>query len=154
MKTTAQDYHFKQEFMEKWQNSKAYTLKVARLMPGEHYNYQPSAHVRTFGQQMQHLAEAMIYHAGLAISLKAPKDQNPNAKTAIVNLIEASFDLVHEALIELDEKDFETKVKFWDGPTSRRKLLNFTLDHITHHRAQAIVLLRMNNIKPPNYIGW
>lgn len=154
MKITAQDYHFKQEFLEKWESSKAYTLKVARLMPEEHYHYQPSAHVRTFGQQMQHLAEAMTYHAGLALSLKAPKNPHSNSKTTIVNLLETSFNLVHEAVKELAEEDFETKVKFWDGPTSRRKLLNFTLDHITHHRAQAIVLLRMNNIKPPNYIGW
>lgn len=27
-------------------------------------------------------------------------------------------------------------------------------DHVTHHRAQAIMYLRMRGIEPPAYVGW
>lgn len=33
-----------------------------------------------------------------------------------------------------------------------REQLLATLDHITHHRGQAIIYLRCNNIAPPEYV--
>ncbi|MEM6517680.1 MAG: DinB family protein, partial [Bacteroidota bacterium] len=41
-----------------------------------------------------------------------------------------------------------------DGQASVFKIMNFTIDHVTHHRGQATIYLRMNGIKPPDYIGW
>ncbi|MFA9454721.1 MAG: DinB family protein [Candidatus Aminicenantaceae bacterium] len=31
------------------------------------------------------------------------------------------------------------------------KLVLFCVDHITHHRGQTVVYLRLNGIKPPQY---
>ncbi|NJL74904.1 MAG: hypothetical protein HC892_07620 [Saprospiraceae bacterium] len=27
-------------------------------------------------------------------------------------------------------------------------------DHLTHHRAQMIVYLRLKDVQPPKYVGW
>lgn len=153
-KTNAQDYHFKEEFLEKWQHAKEYTLKVASLMPGDLYSYAPNSQVRTFTEQIQHISDAMIYHANLALPLTIDKEKGSLSKEDILSELKARFELVEAALKKLEASDFEQKVKFWNGPTTRRKLLNLTYDHITHHRAQAITYLRMNAIKPPDYIGW
>ena len=153
MQISAQDYHFKNEFLAKWKNSKEYTLKVASLMPEDHYDFSPAQGVRTFREQLDHISEAMVYHAGLSLNISNNSSKGHSKETILRNLKD-NFEKVEQAILQLDEQDFEEKVKFWDGPTTQRKLLELTYDHITHHRAQAIVYLRMKNIKPPNYIGW
>ncbi|MGD1957609.1 MAG: DinB family protein [Fulvivirga sp.] len=153
MQIGAQDYHFKNEFLAKWKNSKEYTLKVASLMPEGHYDFSPAQGVRTFGEQLDHISEAMVYHAGLSLNISTTSNKGHSKETILRNLKD-NFEKVEQAILQLDEQDFEEKVKFWDGPTTQRKLLELTYDHITHHRAQAIIYLRMKDIKPPNYIGW
>jgi uncharacterized damage-inducible protein DinB len=37
---------------------------------------------------------------------------------------------------------------------NKLQILNLLNDHQTHHRAQLIVYLRINGIKPPDYVGW
>jgi uncharacterized damage-inducible protein DinB len=37
------------------------------------------------------------------------------------------------------------------GELSRYWALHLILDHATHHRGQAVVYLRLNGIKPPEY---
>ncbi|MGB3463805.1 MAG: DinB family protein, partial [Cyclobacteriaceae bacterium] len=96
----------------------------------------------------------IIFHAGLAFDVPDGQYSYTIDKSAILAQLNTSFDIVEKVIHESEARDFEEKVKFWNGPTTRRKLLSLTYDHITHHRAQAIVYLRMNDIKPPDYIGW
>ncbi len=43
----------------------------------------------------------------------------------------------------------------WSGTQLNKiQFLNLIEDHQTHHRAELLVYLRLNNIKPPEYIGW
>ncbi len=37
---------------------------------------------------------------------------------------------------------------------TERQIINLMNDHLTHHRAQAIVYLRLNGVMPPKYVGW
>lgn len=155
MPSSSQAYRFPEEFLTKWENAQHYTLQVARLMPERHYTYQPFAGARTFGEQMVHISEAMVYHAGLALVITDRRGSpNPADKEVVIQHLRESYTLVEQQARAMNARDWEEKVKFWDGPTSRRKILTFTADHITHHRGQAVVYLRMKGIKPPSYVGW
>ena len=152
---TSSHAQFKEEFLATWKNSQDYTLQVARLMPEAQYTYRPFAEAKSFGEQMVHISEAMMYHADIALSLNDSRPSpNSDDKEAVIQYLRASYALVERHLERMNASDLEQRVKFWGGPTSRRKILTFAADHITHHRGQAIVYLRMNSVKPPNYIGW
>ena len=47
------------EFLDELKLSRAYTLECAQAMPAEKYEFRPVPEVRTFGQQMVHLSEAV-----------------------------------------------------------------------------------------------
>lgn len=53
---------------------------------------------------------------------------------------------------ELDELSEEVKV--WYGTVSKEAILLTMDNHLSHHRGQLVVYLRLLGIKVPSYIGW
>ncbi|AXT59227.1 DinB family protein [Aquimarina sp. AD10] len=152
---TAQQTTFKNEFLKKWSNIINYTIEVAEKMPMDKYSFRPNTEIRTFGEQIEHLAMAMTYHSKSAIDVEHSKFKgDTNSKEEVLDYLKSQFNAVKIALKNTDESKFEESVSFWAGRMTRRKILNLTNDHITHHRAQAILYLRLNKIKAPDYIAW
>src|ERR1041385_520722 len=52
----------KQQLLKDWQRAKIYTLEYLNAMPADKYGFRPVDSVRSFGEQMLHLAQA---NAGL-----------------------------------------------------------------------------------------
>ena len=69
-------------------------------------------------------------------------------------MLEQSFAYATQTINALTEKDLNEKVDFISGPMTRRRILMLMTDHVTHHRGQLVVYLRMKNVEPPKYIGW
>ncbi len=155
MPMTAQKSSFKEEFLKKWKNSLEYTLDVAKKMPENEYNYKPTKEVRSFGEQMVHIGEGMAYIGNSAFNFPTiPQPDDKNDKTVVISYLEKQYNALRDVAKTKDISFFEETTSFWAGRMTRRKILNIVFDHCTHHRAQAIVHLRMNGIKAPNYRAW
>src|SRR6186713_2802043 len=50
----------KQQFIKDWERSKAYTLDYLNTMPADKYSFKPVDSIRSFAQQMLHLASANL----------------------------------------------------------------------------------------------
>ncbi|MBP2831520.1 DinB family protein [Aquimarina sp. U1-2] len=152
---TAQQSSFKKEYLKKLENSLRYSIKVAEAMPSEDFDFKPTADVRTFGEQLVHIGEAMAYIGKSAIKfdkIKSPK--NANDKTAVITYLTAQFHSLHNAMTAKEATFFEETTSFWAGNMTRRNILEIVFTHTAHHRAQAIVHLRMKGKKPPEFIAW
>lgn len=151
----SQDMSFKNEFLKKWDNAQKYTISVAKAMPESAYVFRPNEDICSFAELMIHIGEAQLYTASQGISVKKNSYKGGKKdKQAIINFIADSYQNIREAVEKMPVEDFETTTSFWAGKTTIRKVLNFTNDHLTHHRGQATVYLRLKGIKPPDYIGW
>ena len=151
----SQDMSFKNEFLKKWGNAQKYTISVAKAMPESAYDFRPDEDIRSFAELMVHIGEAQLYTASQGISVKKSNYKGgKNDKQAIIDFVAASYQIIRETVEKMPAEDFEKTTSFWAGKTSIRKILNFTNDHLTHHRGQATVYLRLKGIKPPDYIGW
>ena len=51
----------------------------------------------------------------------------------------------------MDDAAAEAEVSMGKRKLSAWKVILFCADHISHHRGQAVVYLRLNGIKPPQY---
>src|SRR5580698_9751358 len=72
-------------FVEHWKKSKALTLKVVEAMPAENFDYKPFSDARSFGAELQHLAQAEGYYLGQFGKGRAPagpRDDTSKAATA------------------------------------------------------------------------
>lgn len=148
-----------EEFLEAIRQSRAYTLGCAMAMPEDRYGFRPVPEVRSFGQQLVHIAQAN--GAIMESHVEGKKDpswpysgdgnESVTSKADVIAQLKASYDYDESALSHMTDDMLRDRVKAETGEHSRHWGLHFLLDHATHHRGQAVVYLRLNGIKPPEY---
>ncbi len=148
---------FIEDFKLKWQNAKEYTLEFARAMPADQYDYNPTPEEMTFSRQLIHMCGNMIWLS--SDYLGAPPfgkdvDHPSERKEDVIKLLEESFDYTARAIAKFPASKLDEKVDFFAGPMTKRRVLLLLTDHVTHHRGQLVVYLRLNSIEPPRYRGW
>jgi len=137
-------------------------VPAAEAMPEDKFGFAPSGGefkgVRTFGQQIKHVA-AVNFELGAAILEEKPPvdigDESGPAsvttKADILKYLKESFEYVHKAIATINEKNVVETVKspFGEGSVSRLGLAASVASHGFDHYGQMVVYLRMNGIVPP-----
>jgi len=144
-------------FIEKWENSKDYLVAVAQAMPEEKYDYKPTEREMSFREQLFHIQENMNWlSTTYFLNEKYIKKERvkTRSKAQIIQEIKTSFDTAKTFVQKTKEAELSQKVDFFAGSKSKLQILNLMQDHVTHHRAQILVYLNLNQIQPPKYIGW
>ena len=154
--TRGQD-SFLSDYKIKWKNAAAYTLEFARAMPEDYYGYTPTAVEMTFREQLKHMAGNMVWLSSSYLDgSKTHIDPSKagDSKKEIIAMLEKAFAYASQTVDVLTEKDLNEKVEFIAGQMTRRRILMLMSDHLTHHRGQLVVYLRMKGVEPPKYVGW
>lgn len=137
-------------------------VPAAYAMPEDKYSYAPTngefKGVRTFAQQVKHVA-AVNYMIGAAIlEEKAPVDlggengpDSIKSKADIMKFTNDSFAYLHKALSSINESNQTGEVKspFGEGKVTRLGIGTIALWHCFDHYGQMVEYLRMNGIVPP-----
>jgi uncharacterized damage-inducible protein DinB len=137
-------------------------VSAADAMPEDKYSFAPSAGefkgVRTFAQQVKHLAAINYMVAGAILQEKLPVavggENGPdsmNTKADITNFLKGSFAYLHKAVASINDGNLlnPTKSPFSDSTTTRLGLATLIVGHCFDHYGQMVVYLRMNGIVPP-----
>jgi len=142
----------------KLQNSMEYTLKVANGMPEEKYDFKPVPDEMSFGEQLLHIAANLNWLTSSYItSSKSPVTKEATQvqkKDDIIQVLNNTYEYAIGALKLFEASHLADTVSFFAGTKTKLQIINLISDHQTHHRAQMIVYLRLNGIKPPDYVGW
>lgn len=137
-------------------------VSAAEAMPEDKFGFAPSngefKGVRTYGEQIKHVA-AVQYMLGAAIlGEKVPVDvgnesgpASLKAKAEIVTYLKDSFAYLHKAIQPIDEKNLVEPIKspFGEGKVTRLGLATTAVSHGFDHYGQMVEYLRMNGIVPP-----
>lgn len=122
--------------------SRNYSLNVAVLMPEDSYNFKPENAVWDFSDLLNHIAYGIKWwDENLIRGVKttwAPSIAN-GKKDEIIRELKNSYKILEETINDLNLNEEAV-----DG-------FHATLDHITHHRGQAVLYLRCAGITPPEY---
>jgi uncharacterized damage-inducible protein DinB len=131
-------------------------VSAAEAMPADKYNFAPTAGdfkgVRTFGQQITHIAEAQYYFFdGFGIKPTIDPDglKKLTGKDEIVQALKDSYAFAHQAVETMTEQNAFQKIADRDGTDTRASITAFSLAHTNDHYGQMIEYLRMNGIVPP-----
>ena len=145
------------QLSRKWVHAKAYALKMAELMPEKDYDFRPVPDEMSFRQQLLHLADNIVWLSTSYLSPDLPKrkiDTSNLSKSDVIKIVSDAYDIGLKAQTSLSKSRLDNKVKFFAGPMTIRQILILLHDHQSHHIGQVIVYLRLNGIKPPDYVGW
>ena len=156
--TQAQEIEiYKKAMLERLENSKTYTLKVANLMPEGDFGFKPVATEMDFGTQCLHMAQNLemiaIRYLGAELPYSAAAPDTGN-KTELTDRVSRAYDFAIQTVRQMKDADFGEEVAFFAGPKTKLQMVNLMNDHQAHHRGQIIVYLRLKGIAPPGYIGW
>lgn len=157
LSSTHAQTNFLDDYKIKWQNATAYTLEFARSMPEDYYAFSPTPEEMTFGEQLKHVAGNMIWLSSAYLG-GAKEHVDPtsagDSKKEIIAMLEKSFAYAQQTVNGLTEKSLAQEVNFIAGTMTKRRILFLMTDHVTHHRGQLVVYLRLKNVPPPKYVGW
>jgi hypothetical protein len=143
-------------------NTEEEFVPAAEAMPEDKFDFAPTngefKGVRTFAQQIKHVA-AVNYEVGAAIlEQKPPVDLNGEAgpasitsKADIIKFLKESFAYVHKAVATINETNLTETVRspFGEGKVTRLGMATAISWHAYDHYGQMVVYLRMNGIIPP-----
>jgi uncharacterized damage-inducible protein DinB len=139
--------------------SHAFSVDMANVMPEDKYHFKPVPldEIRTFGQQMVHIADAVSNLYQRFVEKKevqfseAAKEQFAS-KAEVVAKLDQAYKYVDDALAKLTDADLDRPTPFFGkSEVPLRRVLRTILDHSTHHRAQTVVYIRLNGLKPATY---
>jgi uncharacterized damage-inducible protein DinB len=132
----------KQQLLATLENSRNYTLAVAEAMPQNFYGYKPVERVWNFGELLNHIAYSIEWWNDNYIK-KIETEWNPptgkKTKTETIEYINQAYASIKGAIENSSSED-----SVIDGFYS-------TINHVTHHRGQAVTYLRLKEITPPEY---
>lgn len=140
-------------------------MGVVNAMPADKYGFAPSAAtfaagqgakfdgVRTFAQQVTHVAEANFYFYSTVSGLKPDVDMKTintmTKKEDCVAVLAKSFAFAHKAIATITPQNAFEPIKPVDGMKTRVSLAAFGVAHGYDHYGQLVEYLRMNGITPP-----
>lgn len=145
------------EIKNRLENSYDYTIEVAEKMPEELYDYSISNEVMSFKEQLLHIITHNDLLNASYLKNKCIESEivgNFYSKSEIIGLLRECKSNSVENFLNLTEEDLNTVVRTYAGRLTKRAVFQLMMDHTTHHRAQMIIFLRLNNIIPPAYRGW
>jgi len=141
-------------------------VEAAEAMPEDKFDFSPEKlnvpgsdykGVRTFGQQLKHIA-ASNYLIWSPITGEKPPDtvnggkgpDNMKAKADIIKFLKDSFAFGHKAVGTLNDSNLVQPITRPNRPpTTRLFLATFAPAHAFDHYGQMVEYLRMNGIVPP-----
>lgn len=148
----------KNEMVGEWERSKAYTIEYLNTMPADKYSFRAVDSIRSFAQQMLHLAQANVFLMSIAtggqvspwVTSNPENRASAHTKDSVMYYVLASYDYCINAVKTSDINKWGEKVKvFGRFEETRFAMLNKTLEHQAHHRGQTTVYIRLQGIKPP-----
>jgi uncharacterized damage-inducible protein DinB len=130
-------------------------VSAAEAMPEDKYNFSPTTGefkgVRTFGQQVKHVAESNYYFFGgpnfSEAEDKAKTDaiEKLTSKADIVKALKDSFAMAHGFVDSITPENAFVNTEHG----TRGGMAAFGMAHFMDHYGQMVVYLRMNGIIPP-----
>ncbi len=129
-------------------------ISAAEAMPADKFNFAPSTGdfkgVRTFGEQVAHIAAAQYYYFGnfgVKSSVNGDELEKLTGKDNVVKALKESYAFENQAVATMTASNAFAVVGAHDS--TRAGLAAGCLAHTNDHYGQMVVYLRMNGIIPP-----
>jgi uncharacterized damage-inducible protein DinB len=148
------------EMAAEWQRAKTYTKEYLDSMPADSYGFKPTPEIRSFAQQMLHLADANYLFSFIASGKPNPIGETlqnhnvaektfPTTKEAVTKTVMGSYDWMISTLQGMTAAQMQETIKFHNQDITRSGIIGKAFEHQTHHRGQTTIYLRLKGVTPP-----
>ena len=150
----AQGHPLSADVKRDYRNIRDFFIKAAEKMPEENYAFKPSPDVRSFGQQVAHVADDQY---NLCAPAKGETRQAAYThiedtllkKADLIAALREAFAYCDGAYDALTDASGAETVKTMKMDMTRFEMLNWNLWHTWEHYGNIVVYLRMKGLVPP-----
>jgi uncharacterized damage-inducible protein DinB len=146
------------ELVSEFERARKITLSYLDAMPPDKYGFRPKKEIRTFSEQILHASQGTFNLVANATGAERKygdqnleKDPALQSKAEVTRLVNESFDFAISAIQEMDSEKMGELVKAGPFEVTRFGWLLKAFEHITHHRGQTAIYLRLAGVEPPRY---
>jgi len=139
-----------------WTRAKNWTKEYLDKMPEDGLNFKPVPEVRSFAEQMLHLAGGNYLYGSRVTGQTNPyqgkdltKLDELKTKAALTKTVMESYDFVINNLKSMNDAKLDERVAARGMNIPRSEFLTMGFEHQTHHRGQTTIYLRMKGVVPP-----
>ena len=148
----------KAQMVKDWERAKAYTVDYLNSMPADKYSFRATDSIRSFSEQMLHLAQANVFLMSNAtdqqpsswLMSNPEKRASSQQKDSVMYYVTSSYDFCINGVKNSDTNKWGEKKKLFNFEETRFALMNKTFEHQGHHRGQTTIYIRLQGIKPPD----
>ena len=147
----------KAQLVKDWERAKSYTGEYLATMPADKYGARAVDSVRSFAEQMLHLAMGTIglVNNGTGVpriyqGYNLEKSSGAQNKDSVTYYVNASYDYAINAIKNMDAGKLGEHVKRGPYDETKYAWIQKAFEHQTHHRGQCTIYIRLQGIKPPN----
>ncbi|HUH12289.1 MAG TPA: DinB family protein, partial [Longimicrobiales bacterium] len=144
--------------VQTWERYRGNVLAFVDAVPPALLHFRPTAGVRNYAEQIEHVVLDNVVIAATAVRGQArpptlgDKTVYLHDRAALAAYVDATFDYVLETLRGLDAAALEERVSlFGETEVTRREALAVALEHGAWTLGQLVPYLRLNGIDPPAY---
>jgi uncharacterized damage-inducible protein DinB len=144
------------QLVAEWTRARDYTREYLDAMPEDGIGFKPTPEIRSFAEQMLHLASGNYFFLGMIGSPVTPNPGNlekneemKKTKAALTKAVIDSYDAVIAGVKGLTDAKLDEKLTVRNMSRPRLALLNALFEHQTHHRGQTTIYLRLKGVTPP-----
>ncbi|WP_034040162.1 DinB family protein [Wocania ichthyoenteri] len=156
----AQQNNFIKDYLERLVNSHKYLILVAETMPENKYNFKASPESLSFAENLMHIGYAVDWHSQSLLGGRESRDWKTDAifkvanksKEEMISIIDKTFDETITLIKEFDTTQLDDELDYFGLNRTKRQIFLLLADHITHHRGQMLVYMRLNGLVPPRYV--
>jgi uncharacterized damage-inducible protein DinB len=138
-----------------WTRARNWTQAYIDKMPEDGLSFKPTPEIRSFTEQMLHLASANYFFAvaatGQTTTFKREDFAVDKIKTKadLSKMVLGSYDFMISGIKAMDAAKLDEKLTRGNTTMTRTALLHNSFEHQTHHRGQTTIYLRLKGAVPP-----
>lgn len=146
----------KAQLVKDWERAKVYTAEYLAAMPADKYTVKPVEGIRSFSEQMLHLAQGTIGlsangtgKARIYPGYNMERSATAQSKDSVSYYVNAAYDFAIAGVKEMDASKLAELVKRGNFNESRLSWILKAHEHQTHHRGQCTIYIRFQGVTPP-----
>lgn len=143
------------DLVKAWNQAGAKLVAMAEDFPEAKYDYRPTPEVRTFAEQLLHVAGSTYFFASLVKGEKPGEEdlsrEKYKTKAEVVAAVKKAVADGEAFIRNTAASGLEQPVKLpWaEKPVTARSLCFLTIEHAGEHYGNLVVYYRLNGIVPP-----
>lgn len=148
---------FKNQLVKEWQRSKDYTDSYLETMPADKYSFKAVDSIRSFAQQMLHLAQGTVFLISTGIKsdnifngMDLEHASGAQTKDSVKYYVDKSYDYAISTLQNTSAQQLLSNATLFGMQMPGYLVFMKALEHQAHHRGQTTIYIRLQGIRPPN----